>query len=258
MDAPKWLVSACIATGTGLIGLAVGYKIGKRNASFIYVQSEPRDIEMPVEDNDDYVTEIILDEESAEEVRAMQNPIIVDKLILDAETKELIDAQRELKEKLRIQELEKIKEKDREIKNRPEQNNVFTMEADTLPEWDYEYELPLRKDTEPYVIHKDEFMVNENEYNQETLTFYAGDEIMATQADEPLYGWFDMIGTLRWGYGSDDSDVVYIRNPVLHMEWEVIRHPGRFEVEVGGLTLENEYEQTDLKHSNSLRKFREF
>lgn len=254
MNAPKWLVPACIATGTGLLGLVVGYKLGKNQSSTIYIRNEPIQDSYP-----DYSTEtdFLLPEESAEIVRNMKQPIIVDKLVLDMESKELLDAQADLNKKLLARELEQIKKNDEEIKSRPEQNNVFTMEADTLPEWSYDYELERRTSTEPYVIHKEEFMESDNGYTQETVTFYAGDEIMANMADEPLYGWFDMMGTLRWGYGSDDKDVVYIRNEVLHFEWEVIRHPGRFEVEVGGLTIEAEYEETDLKHSNRVHKFRD-
>lgn len=250
MKAPKWLVPIVGAAGTGLIGFALGYYAGKRNASvIIYTPSEP--------DEAEEAEMIEIEEEFVEEVKAMKQPIIVDKVILDAETKELIDAQRELKQKLLEKEIEAIREKDREILSRPV-NNVFTMNTEELPPWDYEEELARRKPDEPYVIHKDEFMENELDFSQETLTFYEGDEIMTDAVDQPLWGWYDMMGTLKWGHGSEDPNVVYIRNETLHFEWEVLRHSGRYEIEVAGLSIEDAYEQNDLKHSNGLHKFRDF
>lgn len=250
MRLPKWSVPALGMVCTGLIGFGIGHRIGKNKVSptIVYMPPKPDPEPEPI---------IEVNEEQVEEIKAMKQPVVVDKLVLDAETKDLIDSQRELKAKLLNKEIDAIREHDKEILGRPEVNNVFIEHYD-LKAWDYDEELANRKPDEPYVIHKDEFMENEHDYNQETLTFYAGDEIMADQTDAPMYGWFDMMGTLKFGHGSEDPNVVYIRNDVLHYEWEILRHSGRFEVEVGGFSIEQEYEQNDLKHANGLYKFREF
>lgn len=236
MDTNKILVPVIAAGAGAAVGFVAGYYVSQRRnpIEVIHVDISKKEHK---------------DVEEVEE--APKNPIVVEKLVIDAdEFESQIKAQKDLK-----QEIEEIREKDREILSRPT-NNVFTMDVDEV--WDYEAELAGRKPDGPYVIHKDEFMENEFEYSQETLTFYEGDEIMADQTDAPLWGWFDMMGTLKFGHGSEDPNVVYIRNDALHFEWEILRHTGRFEVEVGGMTIEEEYSKQDLKHSNTPRKFREY
>jgi len=123
------------------------------------------------------------------------------------------------------------------------------------PGWDWAEELPKREGAEYYILHRDEFMNNEKDYAQETLTYYKGDDIVADQQDAPIYGYHGMMGELLFGHGSDDPLVVYIRNEHIRMEWEVLLHTGRFEVEVLGMDAEAEFEADDLKHSGH-RKFR--
>lgn len=238
MEMPKWGLPTFTASCGLLIGFGVGYYCGKKKKSEVISKHV-------------FVEKKLTEPSDGEALEEPKNPVFIEKVIIDAEA---FAAQIQAKEQLN-KEIQEIREKDQEILSRPT-NNVFT--EDTNEVWDYEVELANRKSTEPYIIHKDEFIENESEYSQETLTYYSGDDIMADPADSPLFGWFDMLGTLKFGHGSDDPNVVYIRNDVLHYEWEVLRHTGLFEVEVGGLTIEDEYAKQDLKHSNSPRKFREF
>lgn len=135
----------------------------------------------------------------------------------------------------------------------PQRVNIFEgVDGD----WDYEAEMANRGPRDPYIIHYDEFINNESDFAQETLTYYAGDDIMADQEDTPLYGFSDLMGELKFGHGSNDPNVVYIRNPGIRMEWEILLHIGKFEQEVLGLQIEEEYESEDLKHSMN-HKFRE-
>jgi hypothetical protein len=98
-------------------------------------------------------------------------------------------------------------------------------------------------------------MNNEMDYNQETLTYYKGDDIVADQSDTPIYNHSGLMGDLKFGHGSGDANVVYIRNDSIQMEWEVLLHEGSFEVEVVGLQVEREYEESDIKHAHE-RRFR--
>jgi hypothetical protein len=121
--------------------------------------------------------------------------------------------------------------------------------------WDYEAELSTRTDPKiPYIIHQEEFVNDEMGYHQETLTYYAGDDIMADSHDTPIYGYEGLMGELRFGHGSRDKNVVYIRNEGIHMEWEILLHSGHFSIEVLGLEAEKEIEQNELRHS--VHKFR--
>lgn len=130
--------------------------------------------------------------------------------------------------------------------------NVFKNNDD---QWDYEAELSIRSKDAPYVIHQDEFIQDEMGFDQSTITYYSGDDIMSDQSDVPIYNYSTIIAPLKFGHGSNDQSVVYIRNERLQQEWEVMLHPGKFEVEVLGLDIENKYESRSS--TNSVLKFRD-
>lgn len=130
-----------------------------------------------------------------------------------------------------------------------------TVTAEEDPNWDWPQELAARDPKEPYVIHKDEFFNEEQGYTQSTVTYYEGDDILVDELNVPIYGFPAMIGELKWGHGSGDENVVYIRNDLLEHEYEVCKDFGRYEVEVLGLEIEHDYQENDLKHSKD-RKFR--
>lgn len=127
------------------------------------------------------------------------------------------------------------------------------------PEWNYDKEIANREQSPeaPYVIHLDEYTRNDMGFAQETLTYYGGDDILCDVSDKIIYNHKQLVGEpLKFGYGSNDPTVVYIRNEKLEREWEIVLHRGLYSVEVGGLEIEEEYEAEDLKHSNTPRKFR--
>jgi len=130
----------------------------------------------------------------------------------------------------------------------PEQKliNIFTVDDD----WNYELEYEKRG-SGIYIIHADEYIQGDYEFKQETVTYYAGDDIMADMEDTPIYNYYERMGELKFGHGSKDKNVVYIRNERLNREWEVLLHNGSYEVEVKGLYNDG----GELKHS--LRKFRD-
>lgn len=129
--------------------------------------------------------------------------------------------------------------------------NVFLAESDDT--WNYELELSTRSSEEPYILHVDEFLNDEMDFKQETLTYYELDDIMADINDVPIYNWISVTGPLNWGHGSGDKNVVYVRNEKLRKEYEILKHNGSFETEVAGANFE--YEATELKHS--VLKFRD-
>jgi hypothetical protein len=128
--------------------------------------------------------------------------------------------------------------------------NVFRVDDS----WDEEYELEHRNPDVPYVITVDEYIGAEFDFKQSTVTYYASDDIMANESDVPIYNWNSLMGDLRWGHGSNDKNVVYIRNESLGQEWEVLLHQGSYEVEVQGLHEED----GELRHSqHRVLKFRD-
>lgn len=135
------------------------------------------------------------------------------------------------------------------------ERNVFTTQADDLPEedsgWDYEAERARRTGKTPYVISKEEFNENARDYEQTYLTYYAGDDALSDGQDEPIYDVERTVGEdnlLRFGHGSGSEHIVYIRNDVMELDFEITRSEGKFAHEVMNF----------IEHSEdtTIRKFR--
>ncbi|MET0786305.1 MAG: hypothetical protein ABWY25_06325 [Paenisporosarcina sp.] len=127
--------------------------------------------------------------------------------------------------------------------------NVFTEEDD---DWNYDWEVKHRDELHPYVIHRDEYFSNEEDYSQSSLMYYNGDNILCDEHDVPVYNPDKVVGKLLFGHGSRDPNIVYIRNDQLQAEYEVLFDPGFFQEEVLGEQIEG-----GLKHSRGVPKFRD-
>jgi hypothetical protein len=125
---------------------------------------------------------------------------------------------------------------------------VFERAHPEIEPWDYQAEYVKRREIDgPFVVHVDEYRDNEKEHDQTTWTYYEDDDVLATERDEVVEQakWGQVIGqeNLRFGHGSNDINVVYIRNNALALDIEVVRNPGNYAEIVHGL------ERNDLKHS---------
>jgi hypothetical protein len=121
--------------------------------------------------------------------------------------------------------------------------------------WDQDEEESRRSKDKPYILHVDEFIENESGYNQDTITYFAGDDIMCDSDDTPMYDYVELMGELRFGHGSRESHIVYIRNDKLGIEWEILLHDGKYHEEILGARLEAQARE-DLKHAQAVLKFR--
>jgi hypothetical protein len=130
-------------------------------------------------------------------------------------------------------------------------NNVFDSSFD---HWDYDEEAAVRTEDAPYILHRDEFWAEEKDYDQSTLTYYAGDDVLVDQDNKDIPGYRSVTGILMFGHGSGDQNVVYIRNDKQSAEYEVLRDEGSYSEEILGVQLEEASERSDLRHS--VRKFR--
>jgi len=127
----------------------------------------------------------------------------------------------------------------------PTPHDIF---AHTGEGWDYELEVRNRQTNMPYVIHKDEFFENEEGRRQNTYTYYEGDNIMVDELETVIYNHAGMMGDLKFGHGSGDPSVVYIRNEALKHEWEILLHKGEYTQEVLGHRPELDVDVV-IKHS---------
>jgi hypothetical protein len=135
--------------------------------------------------------------------------------------------------------------------------NIFRAQVGKVRDFDWELELSKREASggaDPFIITKEEFDANENDWNQQALTFYGGDDTLADEADMPI---MDIENTVGWdaltnfGYGSGNPGIVYVRNPRVEMDMEIAYSERDYSQEVGG-----------LRHSSDTfsgaRKFRGF
>jgi hypothetical protein len=104
-------------------------------------------------------------------------------------------------------------------------------------DWNYARELRQRNPNHPYIIHMDEFFHPENEYSKTSYTLYAADTTLVGEDGEPLADANTIVGmgNLRFGHGSEDENMVYIRNDKLQLDMEITRDPGSYEAKVQGL-----------------------
>lgn len=135
--------------------------------------------------------------------------------------------------------------------------NVFESD-DPTKYFNFDEELQRREEhpDEPFVITRDEFMESESE--QQSITYYEGDDVLADDADKPvdIDSLIGVANVLRFGHGSGDPKVVYIRNPKLDLDFEVVHSTGKFAKEVLGF---DDGQDAELRHADRRpRRFRSF
>lgn len=117
--------------------------------------------------------------------------------------------------------------------------------------WNQIVEQQNRGPIHPYIIHQDEHMANDDDYTQVTLTYFMGDDVLADERDTVIAEPDAIVGLgnlQQFGHGSNDPNIVYIRNPRLEVDYEVIRSEGTFAQEVHGFSGD------DLQHSERRRR----
>lgn len=126
-------------------------------------------------------------------------------------------------------------------------------DPETYFDWNEENNRRITKPLDPYVITFEEFNNCERDYQQTTITYYDGDDVLADEREQPIADIANTVGyenLLRFGHGSGDPNVVYIRNERIQLEFELIKHGGKYAEIVFGI----------IEHSDKsrLRKFREY
>lgn len=109
--------------------------------------------------------------------------------------------------------------------------------------WDQDAELARRGNKSVYIIHQNEFERNELGWTQHTFTFYADDEVLTDHTDTPVGDRDEIAGDenlMRFGYGADDPDTVYVRNEHRHIELEICQMHQSYEETILGLSNDHD------------------
>lgn len=120
------------------------------------------------------------------------------------------------------------------------QKNVFEAHPpvdEQEDDFDLDDELEKKAAGRPYIIEAEQFFENEEEHTQTALTWFEGDEVLVDERDQPIRNVEGVIGgvaNLRFGAGSKDANMVYIRNDRFSADYEVSRSTGKYAEEVLG------------------------
>lgn len=137
-----------------------------------------------------------------------------------------------------------------EVSTESVETNVFE-NSSTPMVWNYDTEVANRNPAQPYILHREEFHTGDAGHDQSTLTYFAGDDVLCDERDTPVDNRDAMVGDEnleKFGHGSEDPNVVYIRNEPLGIDFEIVRSEGKFAQEVHG------FSEDELQHSERRRR----
>lgn len=106
-------------------------------------------------------------------------------------------------------------------------------------DWDMNAEIADRElhPDVPYAISFEEFNENAPNHEQTTLMYYVQDDTLVDAKDQPIDNTDYSVGDdnlTRFGHGSHDPSVVYVRNEKIDMDFEIVRSEGSYHKEVFG------------------------
>lgn len=100
----------------------------------------------------------------------------------------------------------------------PDTTDIWKNKEETVvEEFDYETEMINRDPAMPYIVSEQEFNELNEEHEAIELVWYEDDETMSDAADEIIEDVDSKIGldNLKFGYGSGNPKVVYVRNEMM-------------------------------------------
>ena len=150
--------------------------------------------------------------------------------------------------------LDKLRAAEEELE---EEAGPLLPDPDDNPEgvWDQQKEEDERRNGVPYVISHDEFFENQWEFEEGDLIWYDGDGVLADSRDEAIPNPELFVGDCltKFGYGSNDPNIVYVCNEQMESVFEICRSNKSFAEDVLGLVPTDEKQ---IKHS-ARRNFRQ-
>lgn len=97
----------------------------------------------------------------------------------------------------------------------------------------------------PYVISLSEFTEDKQHYDKISWCYYEGDDVLCDENEEPISEGSveETVGDalVRFGDGSDDENIVYVRNDKISCDYEISRVNASFSEVVLGIIPEDRY-----------------
>jgi hypothetical protein len=228
-----------VAWAAGLAGLATGAACGYLAARRKY--------------------QIAIDDISEVALKAMQD-LEISRQVLDQTQDQLEATQRELDALDQTPEVyDSTQEEHESHPEIPASEDLDVVDEPLhVSKWLPEDDAEARTGDGPYILHQEEFETNYKDYRQVDVTWYDQDKILADDNSVPIYNPDKVVGHLIFGRGSDDPDVCYVRNDANKAEYRVTRVRDSYMRVVQGIEAEEAAEEDELRHSQGIRKFRQY
>ena len=94
-----------------------------------------------------------------------------------------------------------------------------------------EQDAAMESNRDPFVIAEEIFYADDNRNGQESLFYYTENDTLANANDEVVENRELIVGDWLENPEWDESGVMYIRNPTLHVDYEVTRVEAEFELD---------------------------
>lgn len=220
-----------VGVGGFLAGVAVGYFLAENRLRKEYADLADAEIELMREHfgkTREPKEEFNHPEQDIHEARLRESTVVtVDKAsdLVDKTEYETTVYNRYFQEDEKVEEGEK-EEVDEEVKESPKSTPIPKDMLDDFKLSDYDKR--ARKAKKPYVIHTEEYSNEEAGYSQSTIMYFPNDDILLDENDdilEEVEMYVGMHNLTRFGERSGDQNVVYIRNPRIEHEYEVVLEP---------------------------------
>lgn len=99
-----------------------------------------------------------------------------------------------------------------------------------FPKEEEETDLPMTEEF-PYVITEEEYFGTHLQHDQLTLYYYKDNDVLVNADTEEVVEDLDIVGDsyLMFGLGSNNEDIVYVRNDSISTDFEIVRKEGFYE-----------------------------
>lgn len=235
-----------LLVGIGLVGVgvgvAVGYHFAKKHLRVKFDDLLAQEVEQARQfyatlNKADYPTPTDLVKERHPEVIEAERIAKEQGYTTDGES--IIVAPEDGTLMIRRQEVEV--ETEQEVQHR----NIF-VDGSPIDEdaWDQTAEELNRTPGKPYVISEEEFMENETDYEQLQMTYWVADDVLVSEETSEVVNASDeLVGDenlrTKFGHGSKDRHILYVRNDAKRLEFEIAQSTGSYTKEILGLNDED-------------------
>lgn len=229
------------------VGVLVGYKVAKKRLSLDFEQRLEKEIAateehlLMVHKYGKYATP----ESALHEVEAEEDEIPPEVKRRDPKENALISAEEINTSKVDYNKASKAEE------GRVKIQNIFVNGQALETTFDYEAEAATRSTEAPYIITTQEFDENEPDYDQTSFSYFEGDDVLAEadtdQVVDDADGFVGQNNLQRFGHGSGDPNILFIRNDKKEMLCEIVRVQGKYTKLILG------FDDSDLEDNTPLR-----